>query len=275
MEINTNTTKLDDLYQHLWVAHHDGPFAVLDQSLNPRSAAVFYDLAKQLALRAQHDVLDTGCGRGNYACGLAQQFGCHVAGLDPVKSNLDLARQAVAKAGLADLVSFQEGVIEALPFGQATFDFVWCRDMLVHVLDLKSGIAECARVLKPGGTMLVYTTFATSLLEPREAQRICEPLEIIVENLSPVYVEQFFRRAGFEIESAETIGGELMEYLEESEGRFSKHLRRVARMIRDKERLMAELGQDRYQITLALYHWGLYQLLGKLSSTLYILRKAK
>lgn len=49
MGINISTTKLDALYQHLWAAHREGPFAVLDQSLKPRpSPKLFYNLANQL-----------------------------------------------------------------------------------------------------------------------------------------------------------------------------------------------------------------------------------
>ena len=61
-----------------------------------------------------------------------------------------------------------EGTIEELPLADASADWIWCRDVLVHV-DVERGLAECARVLKPGGRMLAYVTLATDLLEPREA----------------------------------------------------------------------------------------------------------
>ena len=44
-----------------------------------------------------------------------------------------LARERVAEAGLTDEIDVVEGAIEELPFEDASFDWIWCRDVLVHV----------------------------------------------------------------------------------------------------------------------------------------------
>src|SRR3989442_756306 len=66
---------------------------------------------------------------------------------------------------------------------------------------------------------------------------------------------------------------ELMEWVEEHEGRASRELMRLARMLRRPEYYQELLGARRYEVALANYHWALYILLGKLSPTLYVLRK--
>ena len=76
-----------------------------------------------------------------------------------------------------------------------------------------------------------------------------------------------------QILSSESIGSELMQYYEERDGRCTKELMRLARMMIAKENFLAELGQANYEVTLALYHWVIYQLLGKLSSSIYALSK--
>ncbi len=57
------------------------------------------------------------------------------------------------------------------------------------------------------------------------------------------------------------------------EGRASRELMRLARMLRKQEHYQEILGARRYEVALANYHWAIYILLGKLSPTLYVLRK--
>jgi ubiquinone/menaquinone biosynthesis C-methylase UbiE len=267
----TNNFDLDVIYEHLWAAHQDGPFIILDQSLRPRSTYVLYEVAKQFQLKAADTILDIGCGLGQHSCSLAEQFGCRVVGIDPVESNLAQARQKAVEQGLAERVTFRQGRIEAIPADAAAFDLVWCRDMLVHVADLAQALAECVRVVKPKGAVLVYTTLATELLEPQEANRITAPLGVVLKNLDQTYIEQIFVEAGLQIALCEMLDSEPVEFLEEQHGRYSKELMRLARMRRRKTQLTALFGQARYETTLALYHWNIYQLLGKLSQAIYIL----
>ena len=99
-------------------------------------------------------VLDVGCGGGL----LAEEFarlGCSVVGVDPSEASLAAARAHAAGQGLA--IDYQRATGEALPFADASFDIVYCCDVLEHVADLGQVIAETARVLKPGSTYLYDT----------------------------------------------------------------------------------------------------------------------
>jgi 2-polyprenyl-6-hydroxyphenyl methylase/3-demethylubiquinone-9 3-methyltransferase len=92
--------------------------------------------------------LDVGCGGGL----LAEEFahlGCAVVGVDPSWESLAAGRQHAAGQGLA--IDYQCASGELLPFADASFDVVYCCDVLEHVADLRRVIAESARVLKPGG----------------------------------------------------------------------------------------------------------------------------
>lgn len=232
------------------------------------------DIAAAAGFSASTGVLDIGCGRGDRTVEIARRFHCRVAGIDPVERNLSLARTKAAEAGVTDLLSLHNGSIEAIPFGDRSFDHLWCRDVLVHVRDLPGGMKESARVLKPGGSMIVYTTFAPADLTAAEVEEICEPLGIVPENLSAAKMEGMIRKARLTIESTETVGSELTEFYEERDGRYSKELRRIARMIRKKDQFTRQLGRVRYHTALALYRWGVYQMLGRLSPRIYVLRRA-
>jgi 2-polyprenyl-6-hydroxyphenyl methylase / 3-demethylubiquinone-9 3-methyltransferase len=100
-------------------------------------------------------VLDVGCGGGL----LAEEFarlGFRVTGVDPSAASLIAAGRHAHQEGLR--IEYQVGAGEALPFDRASFDIVYCCDVLEHVRDLELVIAETARVLKPGGVYL-YDTF--------------------------------------------------------------------------------------------------------------------
>lgn len=99
-------------------------------------------------------VLEVGCGGGL----LAEEFarlGCQVTGIDPSSPSIETARQHAAECGLE--VDYLVAPGERLPLPDASFDVVYCCDVLEHVDDLERVIAETARVLRPGGLYLFDT----------------------------------------------------------------------------------------------------------------------
>lgn len=114
----------------------------------------------------------------------------------------------MTEAGLVDRIEIAKGVMEHIEQPDDSFDFIWCRDVLECVEGLERGLAEAARVLKPGCRMLVYTDFATELLEPREAAQSFGPRGIVADNMDEHLVEAAFLRAGLAIERKDVIGTE-------------------------------------------------------------------
>src|SRR4029077_13248311 len=131
---NATMAQLDAVYANLWTAHGD-EFAVLDRSLRPRSWAFLFDVAGAAGLGAQSTLADVGCGRGNHCFELARRFGCRAIGIDLVLPPL---QTAVLSQARTPLVEFVQGNVEQLPIQTGSIDFVWCRDMLVHVRNLES-----------------------------------------------------------------------------------------------------------------------------------------
>ncbi|HEV3199656.1 MAG TPA: class I SAM-dependent methyltransferase [Bryobacteraceae bacterium] len=263
-------SQLDAIYSHLWDAHTD-EFSLLDRSLAPRSWTLLFEIAAEEGLGPHSVVADVGCGRGNHAAELAKRFGCRAIGIDIVFQPL---RRALTEKTGGARIDFIQGDIERLPIRTGSTDFVWCRDMLVHVCDVESAIGECCRILRDRGKMLVWVTVATDLMEPREAERLYGPLEIKAGSMSQENLEAAFARAGFVVSRAEMLGSELMEFYEERDGRASRELMRLARMRRMKEQLRAMWGSVKYDSAHALYEWAIYLLLGKLNSGFYLLKKA-
>jgi len=109
-------------------------------------------------------VLDVGCGGGI----LSEEFarlGCEVVGIDLSAASIEVAREHARQEGLA--IEYHVGEAELLPFPTASFDVVYCCDVLEHVYDVAATIAETARVLNPGGIYFFDTinrTFASWLV---------------------------------------------------------------------------------------------------------------
>jgi len=242
--------QMEAIYTHMWASHEGGPFAPLDESLRPRPHSMLYEAVSACGVNASSLVLDIGSGRGNHSCALAQRFGCAVVGLDVAQFHIEQGRARAVQEGVSDRVSFVQGNIQALPFEDERFDFLWSR------------------------AMLVYTTVATGRMEPKEAAWLYASFGLVPESMDEAVVEAAFQAAGFQLYSTEPLGSELMEWVEEHEGRASRELMRLARMLRKPEYYQELLGTGRYEVALANYHWALYILLGKLSPTLYILRKS-
>lgn len=97
-------------------------------------------------------ILDVGCGDGALAVELARR-GARVTGLDPDPRMLDAARTRATTEGIhLDLV---EGKAEKLPFADLSFDRVVAVTVLCFAAEADRAIAEMARVLKPGGRLMI------------------------------------------------------------------------------------------------------------------------
>jgi ubiquinone/menaquinone biosynthesis C-methylase UbiE len=264
---------VEELYGDYWAEDESGLEAELERSLEPRPIESLYDAFGALGVGEGDVVLDIGCRDAKHSVELVRRFGCRVVAADPIPLHLEKARERITAEALEDRVTVVEAAIESLPLEDGSVDRVWCRDMLNHV-DLPAALAECARVLRPGRRMLVYQTFATDLCEPGEARRLWKAMAIVPENMSRRYFEQTAGEAGLEITAVDEIDSEWREsWLESGDRRTEDDLLRAARLRRQETELVGRYGRDRFEAALGGSVWGVYQLLGKLCPTVYVLEK--
>jgi SAM-dependent methyltransferase len=193
-------------------------------------------------------ILDLGCGNGiaSYAFAL---LGHVVSAVDPDQSR-DVGLGAAARlAGAASpgLISTYHSFAESLPFPDGSFDIVYARQSLHHFQDLRRGLAECARVLKPGGDFLATREHVVSDEAQLEAFLADHPLHrlhggeraypledylaalesaglIVVRSLGPYdTVINHFPESNFQVKS------KICEALKGRYGRFASVLLRVQR----------------------------------------------
>ncbi len=259
------------LYGELWA--DDGAIsAALGESLAPRPAEMLTDAFAALDPRPDDLVLDIGSRDARSAVELARRFGCRVLAVDPIPRHVADGRERVAREGLTERVTLAEGTIEAIPSADRSIDHVWCRDVLNHV-DLAAGLGECARVLRPGGGMLVYQTFATAELAAPEAERLFRSIAIRAENMDPAAFERAALGAGFAVEVRDPVASEWREHWAEAGSHaLLDDLLAVARLGRTEKRLVARFGRAAVEAARGDRLWGIYQMLGKLCPTVYRLR---
>jgi sterol 24-C-methyltransferase len=145
---------LGELFRAAWgEALH---FAVYSgaQTRDEAAAATERMIAEDGGFGAGMRVLDVGCGSGGPAMTMADQWEVHVTGVDLVPGHIERARQQAAARGLDDRTAFLEADAASLPFPDASFDHVYAIESAYHAPDKARFYAECARVLRPGGSFL-------------------------------------------------------------------------------------------------------------------------
>lgn len=152
-----------------------------------------------IPLSEQH-LLDAGCGTGNYSAALVGRVG-RLSAVDLNDDMLARARNKLAAEDRCGRVDFHRASIDALPFEDAVFDGVMVNQVLHHLelaadaaaIDLpvyRKVLGEFARVLKPGGALLINTCSQKQLrhgfwyyrLIPDQTERMCErhaPLDVL------------------------------------------------------------------------------------------------
>jgi SAM-dependent methyltransferase len=242
----------------------------LAETASPRSTASLLQTFAELEPQPGQLLLDIGARDAVGAITLARVHGLRAIALDPVQLHCERARQAIAEAGLEDRVEVIEGQIEALPLADASVDWIWCRDVLIHV-DVRCGLAECARVLRPGGAMVAHVTLATDRLEPREATEISELGAIHPESFTASEVEAAAAEAGFVTREVDVVSPEWRErMLEDGDWDARATLLAIARLDRLRSGLVKRYGEVAVDVARNGFLWGVYLLLGKLRSSVYV-----
>lgn len=109
---------------------------------------------------APRQVLEVGGGPGDLSERMQRELGAEVTYLDIAPGMVELARKRGVDARVGD--------VQELPFATGTFDTVVAAWMLYHLPDLDRGLAEIARVLRPGGALVAVTNSRRHIEELRE-----------------------------------------------------------------------------------------------------------
>jgi len=161
-----------------WIADmgEQGDFGrryVLDPVMLPRALA-----------RSPRKALDVGCGEGRF-CRMLKQHSIDVTGVDPTPGLIRAAHARDAEG------AYFEATAERLPFDDNAFDLVVSYLSLIDIPDIAAAIPEMARVLAPGGALLIanLNSFNTACIDAgwtkdTDGRRLYYPIDNYLEERS-------------------------------------------------------------------------------------------
>jgi ubiquinone/menaquinone biosynthesis C-methylase UbiE len=132
-----------------------GDLAAFDE-FHIRGRKATLELAGQMNLRGDAHVLDIGSGLGGPARTLAEEYGCHVTGIDLTQSFCDAATAMSDWVGLGKRVAFQQANATHLPFADHQFDAAMTIHVAMNISAKHQMYAEARRVVRPGGIFAIY-----------------------------------------------------------------------------------------------------------------------
>lgn len=143
-------------------------------------------------------LLDVACGWGFVILAFRPWVGS-ATGVDLTPEMVDLARRVAAERGVGD-VDYVVGDAEDLEFADGLFDIVTCRFTFHHFGRPERALSEMARVLAPGGRLVLYDFLASSdearAARHNEIERERDPAHVKIYSLREF--QDFFRGAGLE-----------------------------------------------------------------------------
>lgn len=181
---------------------HHGVFDDSTRTLADATRNLTRRLIDAAEIRAGERIVDLGCGTGGSACLVARECSAEVVGVSTSAVGLEFARQRAARSGVADRVSFQE--VDALDTGlpAGSFDVAWSLESSQYLIPREAMMRECARLLAPGGRLVIADVVLTRPLELAELRRLHRDLSTLVE----VFGEATMTTVDDCVDAAATVG---------------------------------------------------------------------
>lgn len=183
----------EDIGQHSWVT----------------AAELRSDLAR-LSLSGASRLLDVGCGPCGPLVFAVRTTGCMGTGLDASASAMESGRARAACAGVEDRVALVVADLNRpIPLAGSLFDAAICLDVALHLRDRRAFFDELARVLKPGGKLLL--TDAAVVTGPVSNGEIeWRSINGFMQLVPPGFNERLVEAAGFRLISREDRTGSVV-----------------------------------------------------------------
>jgi tocopherol O-methyltransferase len=196
--------------QALHIGYWDETVATHRESLARLNAVI----AQQARITAQDRVLDAGSGWGGTSIWLAQNVGCNVVGISIIPAQVERASATARSLGLEGEVRFIRGDYADTGFDDHSFDVVLACESFVHATDREAAIREAARLLRPGGRLVIseYVLRSDPALTSSERRRLRPWLDgwAMPDLVAEADYERLLERSGFRLVQATDISPNIL-----------------------------------------------------------------
>jgi tocopherol O-methyltransferase len=165
-EVAAHYDDLDRFYREIWGEHiHHGLWQSSGESAEEATHRLIAEVAAQAGVRAGDQICDVGCGYGGTSRILAREYGAKVTALT-VSQVQHAHALALDPATTNPTYLLRDWLVNGL--APASFDAVIAIESSEHMADLEAFFTEAARILKPGGRLVVCAWLS------RETPNFCE-----------------------------------------------------------------------------------------------------
>ncbi len=244
----------------------------LDESLSPRGPGSLYDLVAANDPAPGGVAVDVGCGNGRDTVRLAERFGLHVHGVDPLSANIQKAKVRAGEALLDLAIELHVGRAEALPLAAGTVDVVWCKEVITFT-NVDVAMREFRRVLRPTGFGVIYQVVTGPAMTEDEAQWFADQEMGFgpAQSLRPSDIGSAVISAGLVVRQRVDYASEWGEAAQEADGAGGRRLVHTARLLRDPHRYIQRFGEENYRVMLVDCLWHVYRMIGKLYGAAFVI----
>jgi 27-O-demethylrifamycin SV methyltransferase len=174
---------------------HYGVFDNGDEPLDVATAALTRRMIDAAELGPGLRVLDVGCGSGAPACALVEEFGVEVVGITTSGVGVAAARRRAEDRGLTGSASFEQRDGTDNGFPDESFDRAWVLESSHLMRDKEALISECARVLRPGGRLVLCDLVRHREIPFLEVRDRREDFAVLREAFGDAHMEPLARYA--------------------------------------------------------------------------------
>jgi len=172
---------------------------LLDGQLHPGGQELTLRAAQLAGIRTGARVLDVASGSGATAVLLAGELGAEIVGVELGERAVKRARAAAVEAGLEGAVSFARADARSVPLADASVDAVLCECSLCLFEDKPVAVREMARVLRPGGRIVIADVTVKPDALPAQLRTAAARVACVADALALEGYERLLCDAGLEL----------------------------------------------------------------------------